>query len=203
MPKDHGSFPDRAKAALLLIDVINDFEFPDSDRLLEQSIPMTRRLVAFKRLARKNNIPAIYVNDNFGQWKSDFRHIVEHCTDPRVCGAQVSKHLRPQKNDYFVLKPKHSGFYSTSLDVLLGFLRVDTLILAGVATNICVLFTANDAYMRDYFLYVPRDCVAANTADETNHALKQMGNLLKADTRPADEIDVIKLGCERLGSHRR
>lgn len=203
MPKDHGSFPDRAKAALLLIDVINDFEFPDSDRLLEQSIPMTRRLVAFKRLARKNNIPAIYVNDNFGQRKSDFRHIVEHCTDPWVCGAQVPKHLRPQKNDYFVLKRKHSGFYSTSLDVLLGFLRVDTLILAGVATNICVLFTANDAYMRDYFHYVPRDCVAANTADETNHALKQMGNLLKADTRPADEIDVIKLGCERLGSHRR
>jgi nicotinamidase-related amidase len=117
--------------------------------------------------------------------------------------AGLEAFLRPQKNDYFVLKPKHSGFYSTSLDVLLGFLRVDTLILAGVATNICVLFTANDAYMRDYFLYVPRDCVAANTADETNYALKQMGNLLKADTRPADEIDVIKLGCERLGSHRR
>jgi len=194
MPKDHGSFPHRAKAALLLIDVINDFEFPDSDALLQQAIPMAKRIASLKRRARRHHIPAIYINDNFGQWKSDFRHIVEHCTNAKVCGAPVSKHLRPKKYDYFVLKPKHSGFYSTTLDVLLGYLRVDTLILTGVATNICVLFTANDAYMRDYSLHVPRDCVAANTADETSYALQQMSTLLKADTRQSDEINLVKLG---------
>lgn len=92
----------------------------------------------------------------------------------------------------------HSGFYSTSLEVLLEYLRVDTLILTGIATNICVWFTANDAYMRDYNLYVPTDCVAANTAKETDRALDQMKRLLKADIRPSDEIDFTRLRPRRV-----
>ena len=154
MPRDHGSFPDRAKVALLLIDVINDFDFPDAPALLEQAIPMAKRLAALKRRASRNRVPSIYVNDNFGQWKSDFRHIVEHCTRKSTLGAPVAKSLRPHANDYFVLKPMHSGFYSTSLDVLLEDLHVETLILTGIATNICVLFTANDAYMRNFKLHI-------------------------------------------------
>jgi|SRR3984893_11420846 len=195
MPRDHGSFPNRAKAALLLNDVINDLEFPGAEALLEQAIPMAKRVAELRRRARKHRIPAIYINDNFGRWKSDFRHIVEHCTGKRVRGAPVSKRLRPKEDDYFVLKPKHSGFYSTTLDVLLEYLRVDILILTGIATNICVLSTANDAYMRDYALYIPRDCVAANTADETGYALRQMSKLLKADIRQSDEIDFKQLGA--------
>jgi nicotinamidase-related amidase len=194
MPKDHGSFPSRAKAALLLIDVINDLEFPEAEALLEQAIPMAKQLAELKRRARKHRIPAIYINDNFGRWKSDFRRIVEHCTAKTVRGASVSKRLRPNEDDYFVLKPKHSGFYSTTLDVLLEYLRADILILTGIATNICVLFTANDAYMRDYSLYIPCDCVAANTADENNHALSQMSKVLKADIRQSEEIDFRKFG---------
>jgi nicotinamidase-related amidase len=87
----------------------------------------------------------------------------------------------------------HSGFYSTTLEVLLEYLRVDTLILTGIAANICVLFTANDAYMRDYKLYVPRDCVASNTSKETVGALDQMKRLLKADIRQSGEIDFKRL----------
>ena len=197
MSRDHGSFPDRAKCVLLLIDVINDFEFPEGQSLLQQAIPMARRLAELKRRAEENHIPSIYVNDNFGQWKSDFRHIVEHCTDDTACGAPISNLLRPQESDYFVLKPKHSGFYSTTLDILLEYLRADTLILTGIAANICVLFTANDAYMRDYSLYVPCDCVAANTADDSNYALREMHDLLKADIRPSEELDLARLGAQK------
>ena len=96
--------------------------------------------------------------------------------------------LRPDEDDYFVLKPKHSGFFSTTLDTLLEYLGVKTVVLAGIAANICVLFTANDAYMRDFHLFVPGDCVASNTPDENKYALEQMREVLKADTRPSTEL---------------
>jgi nicotinamidase-related amidase len=194
----NGSFPHNADAALLLIDVINDLDFPQGDALLEQALPMARRLADFKKRARKNSLPAIYVNDNFGQWRSDFRTVVKHCIDPSSRGSPIAKLLRPDDDDYFVLKPKHSGFYSTSLDVLLVYLGVDTLILAGIAANNCVLFTANDAYMRDFTLYVPEDCVASNTPEETSYALSQMHKVLKADIRDSAEIDLAKIsGIEK------
>jgi nicotinamidase-related amidase len=201
MPRDHGSFPHRAKSALLLIDVINDLDFPEAEKLLEQAIPMTKSLLELKHRTKRHRIPSIYVNDNFGQWKSDFRQIFKHCTGRGVRGATISKRLRPEPDDYFVLKPKHSGFYSTTLDLLLEYLHVDTLILSGIATNICVFFTANDAYMRDYSLYVPRDCVAANSADESDYALSEMNKVLKADIRPSNEIDLKKLALAPA-SHR-
>ena len=94
------------------------------------------------------------------------------------------KLLLPRKDDYFVLKPKHSGFYSTTLDTLLRYLGTKRLIITGMAANICVLFTANDAYMRDFHLWVPADCVCSNTARENNFALQQMQSVLKADIRP-------------------
>jgi nicotinamidase-related amidase len=189
----NGSFPHSSATALLLIDVINDLDFPEADAMLEQALPMARRLAEFKRRVSKNSIPAIYVNDNFGQWRSDFRAVVKHCTDPSSRGATIAKLLRPQEDDYFVLKPKHSGFYSTTLDVLLEYLHVDTLIVTGIAANICVLFTANDAYMRDFALYVPEDCVASNTPEETSYALTQMHKVLKADIRDSAEIDLANI----------
>ena len=193
MSDSNGSFPHSSATALLLIDVINDLDFPEGEQLLEQALPMARRLAELKKRAAKNTIPAIYVNDDFGQWRSDFRSVVKHCTDPSSHGAAIAKLLRPQEDDYFVLKPKHSGFYSTTLDVLLEYLHVDTLIVTGIAANICVLFTANDAYMRDYALYVPEDCVAANTPEETSYALTQMHKVLKADIRDSAEIDLTNL----------
>ena len=108
-------------------------------------------------------------------------------------GRPLAELLRPGKKDYFVLKPKHSGFYSTSLDILLRYLEVKTVILTGIAANICVLFTANDAYMRDFHLVVPSDCVASNTEEENRHALEQMRVVLKADVRPSDDPSFEKL----------
>jgi nicotinamidase-related amidase len=186
----HGFVPDKCPVALLLIDVINDLEFDEGSQLLAHALPMAQKIAGLKSRARAAAVPAIYVNDNFGRWKSDFTAQVKHCLTDGVCGKPVVELLRPRKQDYFVLKPKHSGFFHTTLELLLEYLGSHTLIITGMAANICVLFTANDAYMRDYRLIVPRDCVASNTRRENDMAISQMRRILKADTRSSDELDV-------------
>lgn len=171
---------DPGSTALLMIDVVNDFEFPHSERLLQYATPAAKKLAALKSRLAGLGIPAIYVNDNFGYWQSDFRDQILRCTGSGSKGSEVTKMLLPEIEDYFVLKPKHSGFYSTSLEVLLGYLGTRTLILSGFAGDICVLYTANDAYMRDYELVVASDCVASETSAANRLALGHMKQLLKA-----------------------
>src|SRR5947208_1944785 len=184
----HGSAPDKCETALLLIDVINDLEFPEADQMLPAALKMARNLLLLKQRARKTRVPAIYVNDNFGKWKSDFRRTVEHCSQENVRGREVVKIVQPDEEDYFVLKPKHSGFFSSTLETLLRYLGAETLILTGIAGNYCVLFTANDAYMRDYNLIVPSDCTISNTRRENREAIALMKKYLKADTRTSARI---------------
>jgi nicotinamidase-related amidase len=183
----HGSAPDKHNVALLLIDVINDFNFPEAEQLLKYARPMARNLVRLKRRAQKAGVPVVYVNDNFGRWKSDFRRTVEHCAR-HGRGGKVVELLRPEETDYFVLKPKHSGFFSTTLETLLRYLDAQTLILTGIAGNFCVLFTANDAYMRDFNLFVPSDCTVSNTKKGNDSALALIRKFLKADTRLSSRI---------------
>jgi nicotinamidase-related amidase len=168
-----------AGTALLLIDVINDLAFPGSAPLIAQAEPMALRLRALKRRAARAGIPIVYVNDNFGRWRSDFRQTVAHCTSRRSPGRQVALRLRPTRRDLFVLKPKHSGFYDTTLDTVLAALRIRRVILTGIAGNICVLFTANDAYMRGFRIYAPSDCIVSNTPADNDHALRQVASVLK------------------------
>lgn len=184
----HGSAPDTADVALLLIDIINDLDFPEGEQLLHYALPMGRRIADLVKRARKADVPVVYVNDNFGRWRSDFQAQIEHCLHDGVPGKPLVELLRPEKEDYFVLKPKHSGFFSTTLDTLLEYLGVKALVLTGLAANICVLFTANDAYMRDLYLAVPSDCVASNSDEENHYALEQMHKVLKADIRPSTEL---------------
>lgn len=184
----HGNAPDKSADALLLIDVINDLEFPGSQLLFAHALRMARRLAQLKARAKKAGIPVVYVNDNFGRWQSDFTRQIEHCLHDGVRGQAIAELLRPEADDYFVLKPKHSGFYSTSLEILLDYLEVRRLVITGIASNICVLFTANDAYQRDFKLVVPRDCVCANTTALNRVALEQMRTILKADTRLSRSI---------------
>jgi len=181
-PDLHGSAPDKSGMALLLIDVINDLEFREAEQMLDAAMKMARQIARLKKRAHRARVPAIYVNDNFGKWKSDFRATIEHCAEKNVRGREIVKMLKPAEQDYFVLKPKHSGFFSTSLEMLLRYLGSETLILTGIAGNFCVLFTANDAYMRDYKLIVPRDCTVSNTAKENEEALQLMRKFLKAKT---------------------
>lgn len=191
----HGSVPDKSETALLIIDVINDLDFPEANQLMRCAPAMARKIAKLKERVKQARIPVIYVNDNFGRWRSDFRGLVEHC---RNGGArEIVDLLQPDADDYFVLKPKHSGFFSSTLETLLRYLETTTLILTGIAGNYCVLFTANDAYMRDYKLIVPRDCTVSNTKRENDQALSLMKNYLKADTRSSATIKLRRAKTKR------
>jgi nicotinamidase-related amidase len=137
MPRDpHGCVPEKAEVVLLLVDVINHFDFPRASHLLRFALPAARRLRALKERLKKKSVPAVYVNDNFGRWRSDFKKQVQDCIKSRSPGAEIASLLMPEEDDYFVLKPKHSGFFSTALDVLLRYLGAKRLIIAGFAADI-------------------------------------------------------------------
>jgi nicotinamidase-related amidase len=189
-PDLHGNVPEKSSVALLLIDVINDMDFDGADALVCQAVPMAHRIAALKRRARAAKIPAVYINDNFGRWQSDFRRLVDHVLNDGVPGEEVARILQPAEDDYFVLKPKHSAFFETTLDTLLAYLGAKTLVISGVAGNICILFSANDAYMRDYHLVVPSDCVVSNTEEENRYALHQIEQVLKGDITPSETLDL-------------
>jgi nicotinamidase-related amidase len=189
----HGNAPDTASAALLLIDVINDFEFDNGEQLLKLAMPVGKNIASLKAQAKRAGLPVIYVNDNFGKWQSDLNKIVSHCLDDGVRGESFVKLVLPDEEDYFVLKPKHSGFYCTSLELLLEHVGATRLLLAGIAGNNCVLFTANDAYMRDFEIFVPADCVVSETQEDNEYALAQMEKILKADIRSSEQLNLEEL----------
>jgi nicotinamidase-related amidase len=183
-----GAVAARAARALLVIDVVNDFAFEEGPATLAAAIPVARRIRALKRAARRAKIPTIYVNDNFGQWRSDFRSLVARCLRRASRGRPVIRALRPDRRDYFILKPKHSAFFSTPLELLLEHLGVRTLILTGLLADSCILFTAQDAHLRGYRVVVPSDCVAARSPEDQRRALRQLERGLGADIRPAATI---------------
>ena len=189
----HGAAPDQCTVALLLIDWINDLEFEGGERLLAQALVAARATAELRNRAKRTGIPVIYCNDNFGKWRSDFRSLLDHVLHDDVRGRPIGELLKPDQHDYFVLKPKHSGFHSTTLEVLLKHLGATTLILTGIAGNFCVLFTAHDAYMRDFDLLVPGDCTASEEPSDNRHALEHMAKLCKADTRGSSGIDFASL----------
>jgi nicotinamidase-related amidase len=192
-PDLHGSAPDDSPVALLLIDLINDLEFEGGDALLEQALRAARCAAALRDRAHAAKVPCVYVNDNFGKWQSDFRKLLDHVLGDGVRGQPIAELLAPNDDDYFVLKPKHSGFFNTSLDLLLEHLGAKTLVLCGVSADQCVLFTGADAYMRDYHLVVPSDCIASRDVRYTEEALRQLRDNLHADVRPSSEIDFDEL----------
>jgi nicotinamidase-related amidase len=192
----YGNAPDKCTVALLLIDTINDLEFDGGKQLLQHALPMAKKILKLKRRCQEQHIPVIYVNDNFGRWRSDFKAMLSHCIKDEVRGKEIVQTLKPDEKDYFVLKLKHSGFYASTLSTLLRYLGARTLILTGMATDICVLFTANDAYMRDYDVVVPRDCVASLSKKINRNALELMERVLKAKTTLSTKIDLPRLKRE-------
>ncbi len=192
----HGNAPDNSPLALVIIDMINDLEYPGGDELYQHSLPVAQRIADLKRCAQAAHVPVIYANDNFGRWRSDFRQVVAHCLFDGVLGQPLAELLKPDADDYFVLKPKHSAFFVSTLETLLKYLGVRALVLTGIAGDTCVLFTANDAYMRDLALYVPADCVASISVEENSRALAYMQRVTKADIRPSTELDLAELRKE-------
>ena len=189
----HGNVPDTSPVALLLIDVINDLEFEGADKLLKPAMRAAKRIFALAAKARKRRIPVIYANDNFGRWRSDFREVVEHCLHDGVRGESLVGLLQPLPGDYFVLKPKHSAFFSTTLEMLLEYLKARRVVLTGISGDRCVLLTAADAYLRDLEIFVPRDCTASISTADNRQALQYMRRVFHADTRPSTELDLARL----------
>lgn len=183
-----GHAPDESETALLLIDVINPIDFNGGDNLLRHALPMAHALATLKRRAKSAGVPVIYVNDNFGRWRSDFPKIVQYCLQAEVRGKPVVEQLPPEEDDYFILKPKHSAFFQTNLEILLKNLGANTLIMTGMAGDICVVFSANDAYMRDYRIIVPPDCTASEDAQHNLQVLKLMQRVLRAEIPLSTEI---------------
>ena len=174
------------------MDVVTNFEFEDGDVLLRNTLPVAKKLGALKDRANRGGVPVIYVNDNFGKWQEDFKTMSEHFAGDDAKGNKVVRLLQPGAEDYYVLKPHRSAFYSTTLEILLRELEISKLIVTGVTTDICVLFSANDAYMRGFELFIPSDCVAAVKPTHSKRTLEFMERVLKADTRPSDKISFRK-----------
>lgn len=186
----HGSAPDNHHTCLLLIDVINDFSFPRGEELFAQALNIGRNIAVLKKRAREAGIPCVYANDNFGRWRSNLDDIVKHCLRADSLGRIFVKPLLPGPEDYFILKPKHSAFYQTPLELLLKHFGTERLILTGVSSNSCVLFTAHDAYMRDLQLAAPQDCIAACSEREHASAVAHMKCMIKVDVTTAACIDL-------------
>lgn len=172
-------------SALLIIDMINTFDFKDGPKLARAAGVAARRIATLRRRWHAAGAPVVYVNDNFMEWRADFREIVAVCAHDAMPGAEITRLLQPGPLDYFILKPKHSGFLSTPLDVLLAKLQVSGLVLTGIAADSCILATAQDAHMREFPLRVPRDCVAAITEVRRDRALAVLRDTCGADLRSA------------------
>src|SRR6185437_11943007 len=172
--KLHGNVPDNCSVVLLLVDVINDLDFPRNAALVKIAPTLASNISRLKGRCKELGIPVIYANDNHGRWRSDISAVLNHCLRPDSPGRRFVEVLAPESGDYIVLKPKHSVFYATPLDTLFSYLAVKTVILAGLTTNSCILSSASEIYVRDFQLCVPSDCVAAISARRHRTALSLM-----------------------------
>ncbi len=177
-------------SALLIIDMINPFDFAGAAQLRRAALPAAKKIAGLKARLKARGAPAVYINDNFTQWQSDFRQLVAICSQEDAPGAEIAALLAPEHDDYFVLKPRHSAFFATPLRLLLEQLGVRRLILTGIAGDSCVLATAADAHMNEFEVVVPRDCVASPTAERNRRALAVMKAALGADVRSARAVQV-------------
>ncbi|HEX9951220.1 MAG TPA: isochorismatase family cysteine hydrolase [Rubricoccaceae bacterium] len=192
----HGLAPDTCPVALLLVDVVSDYDFPDGDRLLEQARPAVERMIGLVRRAREAGVPVVYANDNFGRWQDDFGAVVRRALRPESPARDLTERIRPGPEDYVVLKPKHSAFFQTPLETVLAHLGTRTLVLAGFTGDVCLLATALDANMRDFRLVVPADTVASMEPADNEAALAYLRRVADAETPPAADVDFAALIAE-------
>jgi nicotinamidase-related amidase len=174
--------------ALLLVDVINLFDFQGGAAFARRCLPAARKIARLRDRAHRAGVPVVYVNDNFGRWRSDFKTLVSVCLEPERAGARIAEILRPTPRDFFVLKPHLSGFHETPLHMLLQSGGVRTAVLTGFAADNCVLFTAADAHMNNYRVVVPSDCVASEQDKERRHVLAKMRKFLDANTAASARV---------------
>ncbi|MES2484280.1 MAG: isochorismatase family cysteine hydrolase [Pseudomonadota bacterium] len=174
----------KSRVVLLLVDFINPLNFPKAGELAPAAVEAARATAALKKALRADGVPAIYANDNFGSWRSDFPALTRGLVAGRGPSAQMARLLRPARDDLSVLKPRHSAFYGTPLDILLDSIGAREIIITGVAADICVQITATDAFLRNFKIKVPSNCIASETEQAKEQALEHMRRVLRCDTQP-------------------
>jgi nicotinamidase-related amidase len=162
------------RSALLIIDMVNQLDFPEGKRLLAHALPAARRIARLRKRLKAHGVPVVFVNDNFTHWQEDFRQLVAICSQPDATGAPLLQALPPEPDDYNMLKPQHSAFYNSALEVLLQQLDVQRVILTGIATDQCILASALGARMRRLETIVASDGTAAITPQRHRNALAVM-----------------------------
>lgn len=173
---------------LVIIDVINPLDFAAADALAPRALAAAQAIRRLRDWADAQRTPVIYVNDNYGHWTSERSRMIRQIRAATPAAEKLAQALEPRAHDYFVIKPQFSGFYATNLPVLLPRLGVSRLVLTGFAVDICVLFTAADAHMREYDIWTPRDAVAGEHDERTAWALEIMQNSMGAETAATDDL---------------
>jgi nicotinamidase-related amidase len=196
----HGNVPNSSKAVLLLVDVLNDLAFPENEALLSHAAILASNISRLKSRCRNAHIPCIYVNDNRDRWRSDFRHLLDKCLATRSPGRGFVEKLIPRHDDYIVLKPKHSAFFATPLEMILNYMDVQQVLLAGVTTDSCILGTAMELHVRDYEIFVPEDCSFALSEKEHQRALQVIRSSFDAHISRASKLRITK---KHIGKKRR
>lgn len=172
--------PRRPTRALLILDMISEYEFEDWRRIVRAARPIAPRIARLAVRAREARIPVMYVNDTGKNWESDQSAFLARCLAPQARGRDIAALLRPRAGDFFIFKPRHSAFYATPLAELLEQSGVQELILTGITSHQCVLFTAMDAHVRGLTLTVPGDTLGAGAAVQTRMALAVLREALGA-----------------------
>jgi nicotinamidase-related amidase len=189
----NGNAPDRSGAVLILVDVINDLDFPDNKELVRNCLQLAKAISRLKVRCKRAGIPAVYVNDNYGKWRSDFSAVFRHSIRNDSPGREMVRLLAPEPQDYIILKPKHSAFYATPLETMLTYIGARNTIVTGLTTNACVLLTVADLYVREHTLFVPQDCVRALNATDHQKALQLMKDSYGANTTLSSSIPLARL----------
>ena len=188
-----GNTPDRSNAVLILVDVINALDFPGNEEIVRKSVPLAKAIGRLKVRCKRAGIPAVYVNDNYGKWRSDFSAVLRHSLADGSPGREMVQLLVPDPDDYIILKPKHSAFYATPLDTTLTYIGARNVIVTGLTTNACVLLTVADLYVREHNLFVPQDCVQALNAKDHQRALQLMRDSYAADTTISSRLPLSRI----------
>lgn len=173
---------EKGQTALLIIDMINRFDFEGGARLGRAAVHAAPRIAQLRERFEEAQAPVIYVNDNFAQWQGEFHDLVRACEAEGGHAAEIVERLSPRQGDYYILKPKHSAFLATALDVLLAKLKVRQLVLTGLSADSCILATAQDANMREFKLWIPSGCVGSRTEVLKKQALALIKGARLAET---------------------
>jgi nicotinamidase-related amidase len=174
---------DGGRTALLVIDMLNPYDHPDADQLAHSAAEAVPRIGELIERARSEDVPVVYVNDNYGDWNSSSEELAEKAISGEH--PDLVRPLLPPEGSSFVIKARHSVFYGTPLEYLLDAMQVERLVLAGQVTEQCILYSALDAYVRHFEVVVPRDAVAHIHSHLADAALELMERNMSADVADA------------------